>query len=57
MYCVQVIYFKMPTTVGILKLITRTNDTVCCFERDNCLICWYFDGYEDNRLVYDLGAN
>ena len=34
--------FLMPRTVG-----TRTNDSVFCSEQLNCLICLYFDDYED----------
>ena len=31
---VQVINFKMPTIVGILKFITRTNDMLMLVEHD-----------------------
>ena len=36
----QVINFKMPTIVGILKFITRTNDNACHSEQENDL-CLY----------------
>ena len=40
---VQVINFKMPRIVGILKFMTGTNDIVYCSEQENCLICLYFE--------------
>ena len=31
---VQVIYIN-----GILKLMTGANDSVCCSQQENCLVC------------------
>ena len=48
MKSVLVINFRMPTIVGILKSITKINDIVCDFKKDNCLICLIslFENYE-----------
>ena len=40
---VPVIHFKMPNFFGILRLITRTNDSVSCSEQENYVFCVYFD--------------
>ena len=37
----------MNKMVGILTFITRTNNIVCFSEKENHLICLYFDSYED----------
>ena len=50
MKIVLVINFEMPTLVGILKFITRTNVIIYCCELENCLICLHFDIYEDNKF-------
>ena len=53
MRVVLFIDFKMPTIVGILKFITRTNDTICCSEQENCSI--YLSS--NNKGKYDLHAH
>ena len=52
---VLVINSKMPTFVGILKLIIRTNDIDCCSVQENCLICLHFAIYdvEHKKKVYN----
>ena len=47
---VLIINFTMPTIDGILKFISRTNDTVCGFEQENCLIDLNYDIYEANKF-------
>ena len=46
---VLVINFKMPTLVGILKLMARTNNIVCCSQLQNCLIFFFYNIYEDYK--------
>ena len=44
-----VINFKMPTIVGILKFMSRTDGRVYCSEQKNCLTNFNFDNYEDSE--------
>ena len=53
MQFVLAINFKMPTLVGILKYMARTNDIVSCSEQENCLDCLYIESYKDCKSHAD----
>ena len=43
----MVINFEMPTILGILEFMTRTNVIVCYSEQEYCFMCLFFDIYEE----------
>ena len=51
---VLVINSKMPTIVGILDFITRTDDIGYGSEQENCLVCSCFDIFTDLIINFML---